>query len=106
MREPIATDVIVVAYRSGRHLPACAEALFVHHALRHAESTTELVWAGYDEAQRCEWLSGAVLAARRTAFEAVGGFDERFFMYCEDTDLCVRLRDRGLGVWYEPSATA
>ena len=37
---------------------------------------------------------------RREAFEQVGGFDERFFLFWEDADLCWRLRDRGWSVWY------
>jgi GT2 family glycosyltransferase len=41
------------------------------------------------------FLSGCCLAVRRTAFESVGGFDERFFMYGEDVDLSWKLR--GLG---------
>jgi GT2 family glycosyltransferase len=42
-----------------------------------------------------EWLSGACMAVRRQAFEDVGGFDERLFMYCEDVDLSYKLS--GLG---------
>jgi GT2 family glycosyltransferase len=42
-----------------------------------------------------EWLSGACLVVRRDAFEAVGGFDERLFMYCEDVDLSYKLGKLG-----------
>jgi hypothetical protein len=41
---------------------------------------------------------------RRSAFEAVGGFDERFFMYCEDTDICRRFGDHRWKVVYIPHA--
>lgn len=42
-----------------------------------------------------EWLSAACLAVRRDAFEQVGGFDERLFMYCEDVDLSYKLAQLG-----------
>ena len=53
-----------------------------------------------------DWLSGACVLARRDALAAVGGFDERYFLYWEDADLCRRLRARGAHVRYVPSATA
>jgi N-acetylglucosaminyl-diphospho-decaprenol L-rhamnosyltransferase len=45
-----------------------------------------------------EWVSGAFFVMRRADFEAVGGFDERFFMFAEDMDLCWRVREHGWGI--------
>lgn len=41
------------------------------------------------------WVAGMFMLLRSQAFEEVGGFDERFFMYCEDFDLCARLQLAG-----------
>jgi N-acetylglucosaminyl-diphospho-decaprenol L-rhamnosyltransferase len=51
-----------------------------------------------------DWVSGACFAVRRAAFDEVGGFDESYFMYSEDVDLCWRLRRRGWRVAYAPAA--
>ena len=51
-----------------------------------------------------EFLQGAALLLRRDAFEQVGGFDESFFMYGEDADLCARLRAAGWSVGLRPDA--
>lgn len=51
------------------------------------------------------WVLGAALAIRRSAFEAVGGFDETFFMYGEEIDLCYRLAARGWQTHFAPVAT-
>jgi len=50
------------------------------------------------------WLSGSCMLLRREAFEAVGGFDPSYFMYCEDMDLCRRLAEAGWSNVYVPSA--
>jgi N-acetylglucosaminyl-diphospho-decaprenol L-rhamnosyltransferase len=45
-----------------------------------------------------DWVSGACFLIRRSAFELVGGFDERYFMFAEDMALCWQLREHGLQV--------
>jgi GT2 family glycosyltransferase len=55
-------------------------------------------------AGRREWVSGACLIVRRADLEAVGLFDERFFMYTEDVDLCVALRRRGREILFVPQS--
>jgi GT2 family glycosyltransferase len=56
---------------------------------------------GYEEVA---FASGAALVVRRSAWEQVGGFDERYFMYCEDLDLSLRLRLAGWEVGIAPAA--
>jgi N-acetylglucosaminyl-diphospho-decaprenol L-rhamnosyltransferase len=51
-----------------------------------------------------DWLSASCLMARRAALEATGGFDEAFFLYEEDADLCRRARRAGWRVVFTPSA--
>ena len=53
-----------------------------------------------------DWLSGACMLARADALRGVHGFDERYFLYWEDADLCRRLRAAGQHVRYVPSAAA
>jgi len=51
-----------------------------------------------------DWLSGSAMLLSRTALEAVGLFDERYFFAVEDVDLCRRMHDRGYRVVYFPDA--
>jgi GT2 family glycosyltransferase len=55
-------------------------------------------------AHEVECVKGAALLVRHSAFEDVGGFDERFFLYAEESDLCARLRRRGWKILFEPAA--
>ena len=56
------------------------------------------------QAREVDWVSGACMLIRRADLDAVGGLDERYFMYNEDVDLCVELKQRGRRVWYVPGA--
>jgi N-acetylglucosaminyl-diphospho-decaprenol L-rhamnosyltransferase len=58
----------------------------------------------HGRAREVEALMGAALLARRDAFEAVGEFDEAFFLYAEETDLMARWGDAGWRILYEPAA--
>jgi GT2 family glycosyltransferase len=58
----------------------------------------------YDRRGPQEWVSGACMLVRRTVLEQLDGWDGGFFLYCEDIDLCRRVHDLGLEVFYEPAA--
>ena len=58
----------------------------------------------HGEARDADWVSGACFLARRTALSEVAGFDEGYYMYLEDVDLCRRTWRAGWRVRYEPSA--
>ena len=83
-----------------------ARAFFLHRVFPRGVWTDEVVrderW--YVAEGEPEWVSGAGLLARRAVLQEIGGFDERFFLYCEDKDLCRRVWDAGFTVKYEPHA--
>lgn len=58
-----------------------------------------------DQPQDVDWLYGACLLVRREALAGSGGFDEGFFMYSEELDLCARIRAAGWRIGYLPTAT-
>lgn len=58
--------------------------------------------ASFTEARTVDWVAATAVALRRSAFEAIGGFDESFFFFAEDVDLCRRIWDAGWEVWFEP----
>ena len=57
-----------------------------------------------DRVQPVDWISGSCMMLRRSAFDAIQGFDESFFMYAEDVDLCRRRREAGWSTLYAPAA--
>lgn len=59
----------------------------------------------YSKEQEVGWVTGACLMIRRDVFEKIGGFDESFFMYYEDKDICKQVRDAGFKVIYYPKTS-
>jgi GT2 family glycosyltransferase len=55
-------------------------------------------------ARDVDWVSGAALWFRRSALDRVGGWDERFFMFLEDVDVCRSIAAAGGRIRYEPAA--
>jgi N-acetylglucosaminyl-diphospho-decaprenol L-rhamnosyltransferase len=92
--------------RFPRQRSTFAQALFLHRLWPLAAWTDELVRdiPAYERSGETEWISGACMLVRREAFAAIGGFDERFFLYCEDTDICRSMWDAGWTVRFEAGA--
>jgi N-acetylglucosaminyl-diphospho-decaprenol L-rhamnosyltransferase len=96
-------------YPSARRFPSFVDA--IGHALLGdlipGNRFTRRYRLGYLDAETVtdvDWVSGACFLARRRALQELKGFDESYFMYAEDTDLCWRARRAGWGVLFVPGA--
>lgn len=54
--------------------------------------------------RKCDFATGCCIMIPSSVFRKVGLLDERFFMYCEDSDFCLRLKENGIGINYVPAA--
>ncbi len=62
--------------------------------------------SGQKRARECDWISGNCLLTTGQTFRDLGGFDEKYFFYFEDIDLCLRARGAGWKILYCPTAIA
>ena len=82
------------------------EYFFLRKLAPGSHALNALYGAGFDHesTRSVDWVSGACLFVRREATETVGLFDERFFMFSEETDWCYRFREAGWKVVFYPAA--
>jgi GT2 family glycosyltransferase len=99
-------------HRTQRRFPRLrstyAQALGLHRVAAFSSWAGEVIQdpAAYTRPGAPDWLSGSCVLMRRAALDEVGGLDEGFFLYSEETDLFRRLRRCGWGVRFEPKAIA
>lgn len=65
----------------------------------------ELDPGAYDRESACDWTSGSFMLVRRQALDSAGWFDERFFLFSEEIDLCRRIKAAGWEVRHLPQMT-
>lgn len=81
---------------------------FLHKIPYFKERMTRfLLWkVDNTKIQEIDWLVGACMIVRRTMFEAIGWYDERFFLFNGDTDICKQFWNKGWKVIYNPQIKA
>ncbi len=104
-------------YPDGTFHPSARRLPRLRYVLAGRRSLLSRVWPGYPQARKFLYLGaedtrepvkveavvGTFMVFRHQAFDEVGGFDERFFMFAEDVDICRRL-GRNWGVYFLPQA--
>ena len=55
-------------------------------------------------AEQVDWLPGAAMMVRRQVIERLGGLDQTYFLYYEETDFCLKVKNAGYTVWYAPES--
>jgi N-acetylglucosaminyl-diphospho-decaprenol L-rhamnosyltransferase len=96
--------------RSARGFPTpwrlATEFFFLRKLAPHSRALNAFYAANWDHAsaREVEWLSGAAMLVHREAVDDVGGLDESFFMFNEESEWQYRMRQRGWEVWFCPEA--
>ena len=94
-----------------RRFPNAVRSLF--EALGPERLARRASWLGereldldvYERDVACDWTSGSFMLVRWEALQSAGFLDERFFLYCEETDLCLRIRRAGWEIRHLPYLT-
>ncbi|SHJ85780.1 Glycosyltransferase, GT2 family [Tessaracoccus bendigoensis DSM 12906] len=92
--------------REPRLLGAFGDAVFGSRWVARPAALSQIVRSpsAYETPHRIDWATGAAILIDRRVAEEVGAWDERFFLYSEETDFFRRVRESGHEVWFEPAA--
>lgn len=97
-------------YPSLRHEPsltrALGDALLGGRFQRRASAFSEMDFdaGSYVRPHEIDWATGAALLISKEVFRQLGPWDERYFLYSEETDYMRRTRDQGASIWFDPAA--
>lgn len=106
VRQVTADDVLFPTIRRFPNaIRALAEALGSDRVGLGRLGERVLDMSAYERETECDWTSGSFMLARREALESAGWMDERFFIYSEEPDLCLRLRKAGWKTVHLPAMT-
>ena len=98
-RYPSAGMVAPQSWRANEKAQKCFRPAFY-------EPSTKTPYQVADGICCAQWLNGCCLLLRTEAFRQIGGFDESFFLFYEDDDLCLRMQKAGFECLFEPAANA
>jgi len=91
---------------SCRSFPTLARQFYESYFLHRIFSRSKIFGSyflsdwNHESIRKVDWLSGAFMLIKKEVFERIGGFDEGFFMYSEDADICLRLSRAGFKNYY------
>ncbi len=82
------------------------ESYFLHKAFKKSKvfGSYFLSWWDHEGIREVDWLSGSFMLIKKDTYFKTGGLDEDYFMYSEDTDLCLRLANAGYKNYYFPGS--
>jgi len=103
---PVILDEDGRVARSLRRDPSLLRSIGFGHSRWAALSEAVTDDASYQHRHPVAWATGALMLVSRECYDALDGLDESFFMYSEETDLCLRARDLGYRTYVEPQARA
>ena len=92
-------------FPAAKHMLAEALAVEKVPGMSRVLGERELDPRQYDRETACDWTSGSFMLVRRSALDGTGWFDERFFLFSEETDLCWRLKHAGWEIVHMPYMT-
>jgi GT2 family glycosyltransferase len=84
----------------------CAGGFFDKNLIIKNRGCGEIDKGQYDKKEEIEFINGSVFMIDAAIFMKLGGFDENFYYYCDETDLCYRILKAGYKIIYEPQAQA
>lgn len=91
----------VFSWMTIQDFPFVDKVILPFHPL-HSKSTFARGEEFYKTKKNLDWVTGAFLLARKDVLSKVGGWDETYFMYVEEVDLCFKIKRLGYSVWYDP----